>query len=196
MPRGMTEAQLTEIRQNIYDPATFIELGLSPVLRFWTGSGTVTLGGQTWSGVGEFAAIEGLESNRFGKASNVSISLVDLPGSLLAGGVLANTRAIQYQGKTLRLYLGFCDKDTGLPKPAAGLLLTWDGYADVISFSVGESADVSLSGEHFSSRLRRANGLRMTSESHNARLNSAANNKDLFYEPQNRLMGRAKAAVG
>lgn len=194
MPRGLTPAQKAEVARRVISPAYFVEISLSPVLRVWTGAGTATVGGFAWSGVHEFAAIEGLESGVSRKSGGITLSLVGLPADNIDAGVMDRTRAVVYQGKAVRVLMGFCNLQTGAPFPAIGLVEIWSGYADVMTFGIGDTVSATLTCDHFSTRMLRANGLRMTSESHNARLGNPAT-KDLIFEPQNRLMGRAKPKV-
>lgn len=194
MPRGLTPAQKAEIKKRVFSPAHFVEIGLSPNVRAWTGIGTANVGGKTWLGVHEFAAISGLESTGARKLGGVTLSLVGIPAQFVDNGVIEATRAVQYQGKAVNIYLGFCDTETGRVKQDVGLALIWSGYVDVLLFRLGSSISATLACDHFSTRLARPNGLRMTSESHNARLGNPAT-KDLFFEPQNRLMGRPRPAM-
>ena len=193
MPRGLTLAQKTAAAARIKRPAYFVKLDLaSGSVRAWNGLGDVTLLGGTWKGVGEFGVIDGVEHDRTLRASQMSIGLVGLPGSTLTGGILAATRLESYKLRPLSLYLGFCNVDTDVPLGDPTPI--WVGFADVMTFQIGKSVSVSLTGEHLSSHLRRANGLRMTTESHNGRLGFTDPNKDLFFEAADRLMGKPKPA--
>ena len=194
MPRGMTVAQKAEIAKRECNVAIFVEVALSPAVYVWTGVGSAAVAGKTWLGLGEFAAIDGLESNRARKAGALNLSLIGIPTSAITGSIMAETRSVQYQNKSVKIHYGFCDLVTGKPKATLGLLEVWSGFADVMMFSVGDTFSATLTCDHFSSRMSRANGLRMSSESHNARLGNPAT-KDLFFEPQNRLMGRAKPVM-
>lgn len=194
MPRGLTDDQKALLSQREKGLAYFFELMLTTPLRAWTGRGTVTVGGFNWVGVGEYGAVQGLDTSQQLTAKSISVALNDLPGAQITSGAVAATRAERYQGKGLNIYLGFCDTVTGAP--LGDLTAVWSGWADVMSFELGENLTASLTGEHFTSRLRRANGLRMTSESHNQRIAYLGNAKDLFFEPQNRLMGKARPVLG
>ena len=194
MPRGLNALQRFEARRDGTAPALFVEVILAAsTVRFWTGVGTATLNGATWQGCGEFISIEGIESSLSRNSGGIRISLNGVPTQRVTPGVINSTLGLTYQGRKVNIYLGFCDEQ-GSPKPDVGLVRLWTGYADSISYIIGETISATLECEHFASRLARPNGLRMTSESHNARLGNPAS-KDLFFEPQNRLMVRARASA-
>lgn len=188
MPRGLTASQKAAIAQRVVSFAYFVELQVTAPVLVWSGLGTVVAGGKTWNGVGDFGIIEGLASDASLRAENVSLALAGFPGDLLTPGIVAGTRSQSYRGAPLNIYLSLTNDSTGVP--SGDFTLLWSGFADVLTFQAGETATAALTGEHFSSHLRRSNGARMTTESHNARLNAAFT--DLFFEAQNRLMGRSK----
>lgn len=190
MPRGLTGSQLTELAKRVKRPAYFMELALaSATIRAWNGRGTVNTLTFNWLGVGDFGIIEGIGSNLGLRANSITVALVGLPGDLITGSMLKEAREERYQGRPLKIYMGFTDLATDVLLHTPTLI--WSGVADTLSYRVGESVTVQLSGEHFSSHLRRANGLRATSESHNARLGNPSP-RDLFFEAQDRLMGKPR----
>lgn len=187
MSRGMTVAQIALINARVRRPAYFIDVTLSSGhVRAWTGVGNVTVLGQTFSGVGEFGFIRGIETGRSLKSNQVSFGLHGLPGSLITSGVLSATRSVRYQGSPVTVYLGFTD--TATDAPLADPTAIWAGVIDNMQFQIGESISVIMTAEYYTSHLRRANGLTMTTESHNQRLGNPSP-RDLFFEAQSRLMG-------
>jgi hypothetical protein len=90
------------------------------------------------------------------------------------------------------VYYGIFDVDTdALIGP---LVPVWGGYCDAMTFGYGETFSAVLPAERYDSFMRRSNGARMTTASHNQRLGNPAT-PDLFFEAQSRLMGAAKAAL-
>ena len=194
MPRGLSSAQITAISQRVAAIAYFVELDVSTPVYVWSGYGPISALGQTWQGVGETGIISGVQSDQTLKSQSISVSLVGLPADLVPGGVIAATRAVRYQGKSLTVYFGVLDTVTGalIDNPVA----VWTGFADVLSFQRGSSVTVTLTGEHLSSRTRLANGLRMTTASHNNRLGlTGSSSLDLFFEPQTGIMGLAQPLI-
>lgn len=189
MPRGLTPAQKAAVAARVSSVAYLVHLDLaSPAsdVRIWTGRGPLTALGQTWTGVGEFGVIEGIEGERSLRASEISVALAGVPGDLITPGIIAETRAVRYQGRPLSIYLAILDPSTGalIDDPVA----VWGGFADVISFQLGATATVALTGQHYDSHMRRANGWNMSTVSHNLRFGLPPNT-DLFFEANDRLMG-------
>lgn len=193
MPRGLTAAQKAQLAAHIRRPAYFVALALPSVtVRMWSGVGNVTALGETWLGAGEYGMIEGLDHDRSLRATSISVSLVGVPGEAVPGSALAQARETRYQGRPLSIYLGFMHLETDalLSDPT----LLWVGFADTMAFRLGATISITLTGDPLSGLLRRSNGLRMTTESHNQRLGNPAT-KDLFFEVQNRLMGMPRPQV-
>ena len=195
MPRGLTTDQKTQLAAAIRFPAYFVHLDLAAPtadVRVWSGKGNITALSQTWTGLGEMGVIEGLEHGRSLRANSISLSLIGIPGDAISAGIIASTRAVRYQMRPLAVYLGFLHVDTGalLHDPT----VIWAGYADVLTMRLGATISANLTGEHLSSHLRRTNGARASTENHNQRVGGSP--RDLFFEPQNRLMGQPQPQLG
>lgn len=194
MPRGLTVAQKVQLAARIRRPAYFVRLDLaSGTLRYWNGAGTVNVLGANWVGLGEVGIIDGLEHDRTLKAQSISLGLAGAPGSAISGGAVQQARAERYQGRPLSIYLGFMDLDTDAPLGDPTVI--WSGFADVMAMRLGSTVSISLTGEHLSSVLRLTNGARATTESHNERLGNTTPS-DLFFEAQDRLMGKPRPVPG
>jgi hypothetical protein len=193
MPRGLNSSEKAQLAARIKAVVYFVELQLAAgTSRFWTGTGSITALSQTWLGVGDLGRLEGLESSRALEAQSISLALNGVPTSVIPRGVIDAIRGERYQGRPLKIYIGFLNTDTGalLFDPRS----IWAGKADVASFQLGETFSTTLTGDHLTSHLRRINGYRMTTESHNQRLGNPAS-RDLFFEQQSRLLGRPVALV-
>lgn len=187
MPRGLSTEQKEWAAQRVKGLAYFVALELlSGTIRIWNGLGDITVFDENWKGVGELGIIEGLEGDRSLKSQEITLGLVGVPGSSITGGMIAQTRSERYQGRPLTIYMGFTNPQTGAP--LGDPFPIWDGVADVMTFSLGQSATISLTGQHFDSHARRANGFNMSTLSHNLRMGNSSPS-DLFFEPQDRLMG-------
>lgn len=190
MPRGLTAGQITAVSARVKNPLYFVKLDFaSGTVRVWSGIGDITALSATWKGLGEFGIIRGLETDRTLRANSITLAIAGLPGSMITPGIMQSTRSERYQGRPVTVYIGFGDPDTGAlladPSPI------WSGVADVVSFAVGDNVTAELTCEAFASHMRRANGYRMTTESHNLRLGNPSP-RDLFFDPQDRLMGQAR----
>lgn len=194
MPRGLSSPFKAHIAASGIQPLYFVSIALSTPLYLWNGVGSTTQndsGGtpRTWVGVGDAGIIDGLENDRSLRSSEITIGLVGIPSDAVPSSAIAATRSERYQGKALEIYICAASPATGLPLFTPELI--WSGYADVISLSLGSEVRVFLTAEHRTSHLRRINGYRMTTVSHNSRLGGTSPH-DLFFEPQDRLMGQPK----
>jgi hypothetical protein len=189
MPRGLTTTQLATVSGRVFRPAMFVHVDIiGNPLRVWDGVGDVVVLGNTWKGVGQLGAIEGISNERGLTSNAITVGLHGL-SSAIPGLVdfLAQCRAAQLQGVTLKVYMCMTQTETDVPLTDPWVM--WSGVCDVLSYQIGDSVTVSLSGEHYSSFLRRINGLRQSHESHVARLGFSG---DIFYRFLTRLAGKAK----
>lgn len=188
MPRGMTAAQLAAAKSSVAMPVAFVFVDVPPApVRLWDGVGTATVLGQTWQGVGEFGMISGLESSRELRGTEVSLTLHGIPSDTISGGIVAGAQGVAYQGREVTIWEGFADPETGVP--LADPVEAWSGFADVITYQIGETVSATLRAEPLTYALRATNGFRMTVDSHNQLIGRPAT-VDLFFEPATRLMGR------
>lgn len=189
MPRGLSEDQKTAAKARDKRPAMFIELDLpdKPVYA-WDGAFPVLQRGHTFIGVGQFGLVEGLGGERAVRANAIRIGLHGLPTDKMAPDFLKNASRVSYRGRALRILMGFCDLNTD--EPLAPPYLHWSGSADVLSSRVGKTISVTLTGDNYSSHLRRTNGLRMSHESHAKRIGRDSDN---FFKFTNRLLAKPKA---
>lgn len=192
MPRGLTIAQKAQATARVRRPVFFVELMLPTPVRAWTGIGSVTVLGNSFAGIGDFGLVDGVAGSNDNKSHTATIGIMGLPGAGWSQSTLADIRAQSYQGATVNIYLGYTNLDTD--QPLFDPVKVFTGYADAMTYNLGSTFSVQLSIEGPQSRLRRANGLRMTTESHNARLGNPAT-RDLFFDAQNRLMGVARKVV-
>jgi hypothetical protein len=188
MPRGLSSAQKAAIAGRVCSVAYLVHLELAASdVRIWTGRGPLDALGGTFLGVGEMGLIDGIGGERSLRAGEISVALAGIPGDALTAGIIAETRAVRYQGRPLTIYMAFF-ADESLRVRIDDPVALWAGFADVLSFQLGETATVALTGQHFDALMRRSNGWNMSTISHNARLNLPPNT-DLFFEPNDRLMG-------
>lgn len=187
MPRGFSVAQRAALAAGVVDLPLFASVALpSGTVRAWNRAGNVVIGGNTWYGLGEMGVVDGIESSEAHTATGFSISLVGLPGDFLTAGLVDETRADRVQMAPVDILLGVRD---GAGALIGDPVVIASGLADTLAFTRGATCTVTLYVEGYSALLRRANGLRMTTESHNARLGNPTP-RDLFFEPQDRLQGR------
>lgn len=192
MSRGLTGTLKGHLAAESTFPVWFVHIAMPTPSRSWTGVGVTSQLGQSWYGVGEHGMIQGLQSSREMQAHSINLALVGIPASLVSPSILQQTRSQRYQGQAVNIYISAADLATGVPLVSPELI--WSGSADVMTFQYGRTISVGLSAEHMSSQLSRANGLKMTTESHNRRLGSPIA-RDIFFDAQSRLAGRPRPLV-
>jgi hypothetical protein len=118
----------------------------SGVVRVHDGIGSISWGGNTYEGVGQFGGIE---------AVTESVEVIARPLSLTLSGVdsslISTTLTEVYQNRAATVYVGFIDETTGavIDTPETA----WEGRMNQMSISSAEgSAEIRLTCEH---RLRR-----------------------------------------
>lgn len=186
MGRGLSSQMQTYFAAETVMPLWFVHLALAQPSYTWTGVGLITTLGSQWVGVGDHGIISGIQSSRELRSHEISLALVGIPTSEVPASALQATRRQQYQGKAVNIYVAAGNPDTGLPYIDPELV--WSGFADVLTFQYGRTISVAVTAEHMASHLSRPNGLRMSTESHNARLGNPAT-RDLFFDCQSRLAG-------
>lgn len=189
MPRGLSASQIASASARVKRPAVFVtlELPTEPVYA-WDGAFSVNALSRTFLGVGQLGFVEGLGGERATRANSIRIGLHGIPTDKAPPDFLKNVNAVRYQGRALQIYIGFCDPHTDVP--LSDPYLHWSGVADVLSTRVGKTISVSITGENYTSHLRRANGLRMSHESHSQRTGNATDN---IFKFVNRLLSQPKA---
>lgn len=142
MARTMSSAMLAAFTSGIFQPVLFLEATFQtgPVYLF-TGIGTITWSGQTWSGIGTFGGITPMEENASVEAKGITISTSAFDPAWLSA-VLG-----EFQLKApVIVYIGAFQLGTStvLGDP----LVAWAGLMDQPVIDIGgKSAQISISCE-------------------------------------------------
>jgi len=91
------------------------------VLRLWTGVGTLTFEGVSWTGAGTLLGISAVEETTETAARGADITITGLPSE-----VLALALSTPYQGRTCKIYFGMFAKGS-LQKESTNFILLEDG---------------------------------------------------------------------
>jgi hypothetical protein len=186
MPRGLTNEHKAALAARIKRIAVFIYINSRRPVAAWNGAGEIMSLGIRFQGAGQFISVADIEQMVGRQAQGVSIGLTGAPGMEFPTDAIAKTRLEQYRGKKLSIYYGLTDPETD--RLLAPIFPVWTGVCDVLSFHLGETISATMTGEHLSSHLRRVNGNRMTSASHNARFGTGAGSADQFFDYSSRDM--------
>lgn len=194
MSRGLTADQLSALRRRRKTINSMMRLDLdSGPVTAWDGSGDLVYGGLTYIGVGLLASISGVSTERGIIGQEISLTLSGLPTEGLDPRIVKDAKEAKLQDRPLLIQMSVFDPDV------SGLMLCepwpwWEGVADVLQFQLGETLVTTLLAENYSSRLRRRNGYRCTTENHNARL-AGAFPRDNFFSYNVRLNAKGIAVL-
>lgn len=162
MARSLNTANIDASNDVVVRPIGFVELEYdNEWVRLHTGIGEVTWGGQTWLGVGDLGSIDNIEETNELQVNGISLGLSGINNDLLDH--LLNK---DYQGRPLRIYMGWLDADFQL---IADPELVFFGYMDTQSVSIGETSTINITAENRLVDWDRARVLRFNNETQQAR---------------------------
>jgi hypothetical protein len=154
--RDLTSGMQAAIADKVVYPIlfAFFDFESAPV-RFWTGYGPFTWGGNTYVGSGDLGSIGEVEETTEIAAKGVTFTLSGIPTSLLALSLLDN-----YQNRACKLWLGACTADGTL---IADPYMIFAGRMDVINMEEGgEMSNVTITAENRLVDLHRSRERRYT----------------------------------
>jgi hypothetical protein len=143
MPRAMTTAMQTAIAANELLPAIFFSatFATGPIY-VWSGYGSITWGGHTWSGIGTLGAVSVIDEASTIEPKNVTVSMSGIDATLLAD--VLNEFSL---GSPAQIYFGLF---AGTP-PAliADPITAWSGRMDQPTIDVDANmATISIACEN------------------------------------------------
>lgn len=158
MSRTIDSGLLTALTGNLVNPYYAVELMFdSAPLRFWTGLGDRTIGGETYLGTGSLLNIAAAEEVGDLSAKAMVLTLTGLDSSIVS-------LALQepYQRRIAKVYLG--------EQSVNPVVEIFSGFMDTMQISdEPETATVVLTIESKLVELERSRNWRYTDESHKAR---------------------------
>lgn len=127
-------------------------------LRVWTGVGPLVLGGNTFSGIGNFGGVSPVEDVAEVSARGLSFSISGVPSDLVSGVLSA-----QYRGRECKLWLAV------FPESRAGIVgdpvLLFRGImSDAEINDNGDTAEIKIQAENRLAVLSRPRVVRFTHE--------------------------------
>ena len=123
MSRVLPDTIIDALDDNVIYPFFAVEMNFDSdnVLRLWTGVGTLTFEGVSWTGAGTLLGISSVEETKEIAAKGANISITGLPSE-----VLALALSTPYQGRTCKIYFGMFAKGS-LQKESTNFILLEDG---------------------------------------------------------------------
>lgn len=161
MPRAMSDAFLAAIQSQELRPAIFVEANFtSGPIYVWTGVGSITWGGHTWSGLGALASISTIEEGATVEARGITLGLSGIDVTLLTG-IMDEFQV----GLPVLVYFGIFDATGAL---IADPVASWAGRTDQPTLDVsGETMDISINCENRLVEMNVAVDKRYTNEQQN-----------------------------
>jgi hypothetical protein len=157
MARTIPSALLTAITARECQPYLAFEALLDGgALRLWTGVGSKTIGGNTYTGAGALIGVGEMAEVIDLTAQSLTVTL-----SGLASGILATALAEPYQGRVANIYVG--------ERSVSDVMLAFSGYLDTMSpADDGTTSSITVTIESKLVDLQRPRIRRYTKESQKA----------------------------
>lgn len=158
MARALIAALEAEIQKAALQPIFFVQLEVATsTVRVWSGVGTLTWNGQTWTGIGQLGMISPVTETTETRAEGIILTLSGVDPTLL-GYALTEIR----HGKDAKVWLGAMD-DAGAV--LADPYLSFAGKVDTASIDEGgEAAQIQITVESRLIEMHRPRDRRWTYE--------------------------------
>lgn len=142
MPRPMSSGMLTALQASILYPAIFVNMGFaSGTVHIWSGVGSVTWGGNTYTGVGSFGGISVIEEGSAVEAKGIALTLSGIDATMLADAL----QEMQL-GLPISIYMALYASRGG--SLIADPLVAWAGRMDQPEIVIsGTTATISIKAE-------------------------------------------------
>lgn len=137
----MTAGALTASESEVIRPVIMADLDFSSGhQRLHTGSGNLSYGGNTFSGIGGLGKISSFEENATAQATNIELTLsgVDPDNLSIALGE-------HYQGRSVIVYIGLLDSGHQLINDP---VILWQGRMDNMNIVLGKTATISVTAQN------------------------------------------------
>ena len=150
MSRALTSGAVAATTATAVKPILLAELDFSSgFVRCWTGVGTLSWGGNSWLGTGDFGGVSAPEEAGDLRATSITFSMSGIPNALVTS-VLGE----HYRGRSAKLWWAFLDASNAI---VADPFLIFGGRMDTVAIlRGGESATVTVTAESRLVDLQRA----------------------------------------
>lgn len=171
--REMTTGFQTQIEAAQLSPCLLVKADLdSGVLALWSGIGTVSYGGQSYTGAGKLLGVSEIKETQNLEAVGISVTLSGIPSDLIS---IALTEP--YQGRSLTVYFAVLDTTGAI----ISAVVLFSGELDIMEIrNDGQSGTITVKCESDLILLREAVNRFYTPEDQKARY---SNDKGLDYIP-------------
>lgn len=163
MSRDLTSGFISEIEAQTLRPVLLVSSYFdSGTIRTWTGYGTLSYGGNDYSGVGDLLSIEKIEETQDLSQTNVRFNLNGVPTATLSLALTEN-----FQGRRIEAYFGVLNSSGAI---IADPYLVFAGRMDTIDITdSGDTCTISVNAESDLIDLRTNRETKLTAEDQKAR---------------------------
>ena len=154
--RDIADDTLLEMESGKCRPAFFARLTFAddadnPVVRVWSGIGTINYGGFDYIGVGDLGSISPVVETTETQAQGITLQLSGIPSELLSDS-MNHLNA----GGVMNLHMGFLDPNGLLIDTP---IMVYSGLMDQVSIKMGpKTATITIAVENRLSQLQRSRG--------------------------------------
>lgn len=158
MARTLPSALVTATTATQLTPFLAVQLEFdSGTVRYWSGYGTMTIGGSSFTGVGTLGSITPIEETEDLSARGLTIQLSGIPSALISLALSED-----YQGRKASIFFGALNADTGA---VLDVVTVFAGRMDVMTITDdGQSATISFAVENRLIDFQRTRESRYTHE--------------------------------
>lgn len=158
MSRDLTSGMVSAVAAKVVMPIMLAEFGFDGgTVRFWTGYGTLTWGGNAFAGSGNLIGISAIREVSDNSAQGTSFTLNGIPSSLLSTALSES-----YQGRPCKIWIGAIDSSGAT---IADPYLIFGGRMDTMTITDGgETGSIGLSAENRLIDMNRSRERRYTPE--------------------------------
>ena len=166
MSRSLSVAVEAEVVKTRIKPFWLVYLGFdSGAVRLFSGVGTISWHGNTYTGAGTLGSISPIEETSDVRSNGVQLTLSGISSSLISTAL-----GEQYQGRTCTIWLGFLDSSDAL---IADPVQMFSGKLDVMSITdSGETCAITVTAENRLVDLERPSEIRYYTDSDQKRLST------------------------
>ena len=134
---------------------------LESTYRLWTGYGEITIGSDTYYGVGDYGNLSVVRETEKLEATGVTLTLSGLPNNMVSDALLQN-----YQGQNANIYFGTLANGQLTQQP----YLLFSGKMDVMNVvQQAENSAITIQCENYLAELRRSKVGRYTDQDQQSR---------------------------
>lgn len=158
MARTLSAGVLTEIAKSVVRPALLATFDFATgAVRVWTGTRSITFGGNTFTGLGDLVNVSPIQEVRGTRPNGLTFTLNGVPSASVTIAL-----ADSYRGRTCTLWLAFIDANEALISDPVQI---FSGRMDTMKIvDTGETSSITVQAESRFIELERSRERRYTDQ--------------------------------